>query len=1298
MDETKNTITSILSAYEQQEKRRALGGIYALAGFDYQLRFYLADFVESLANQGINLDAAGRVYLEALSDIAKQDANNHLVCIQVKRTLTVATLKDAASEVLAIDRFLKDHYPSMRDQVKFNLVASQGCPDIQWSHIPETHETHSIISQLLTRGQLLPPRIEPDPWWRAITATWPHLKDPFGFLHFALVRALSRGPTAADAQRVRDEICERFKQDQLAKGPPGQLLTPADFQLKEDPSTHLDVGREITLARLRDRQYMALTQRLNTLYVNLFEYKDISQRELRSEVQVFWLSGRSGAGKSVLLLQTLERLVCEGWRVLWLKGDAELLEPALRAIKETHEQDRPDFIAIDDLYDRDARNRIDLSRLGEFIDESDHQNWPIILTCGPTEFADSFQEDATYRGFNLNCYQIRPIAAQEAEEIEVWYQQRTCKPAQRGTAFTQAAEEDNGLFISLAVELAHGDLKTFAQRFARRVELNGLNKALLLPLALNRLYLRAPYDWLAREDREKLATLNHEGDFNLLETADEGQIVRLTHPHLANALYLALRKPANNEAYTNDLVDTFHRALTEQNANLVSQLLRLFSGREQGMAIDRLSIVKLPDLALKCAKHWHELPPVASDADSLADMATSWACWATTAPNITSIMETKVLSAALNSLEDAHKVWPICWQHLAKHYPQNEELFSWAVTHLSNPLFISHPTWSFVWEHCLQHDPNHSAIWHNIGLEWLQCSLRRPDWHIVWQKLLPKNSEPDWEHDPILILGRRRLRAEKDGPDWAFVLQDLLRFAPDSLTSIELLQRGATWLTGREDRAEWQYVWRALLEQRNALPESLPLSELLQRGATWLTGREDRADWAYVWQDLLEQRNALPESLPLSELLQRGATWLTGLEDRAEWAHVWRALLEQRNALPESLPLSELLQRGATWLTGREDRAEWAHVWQALLEQRDALPESLPLSELLQRGATWLTWREDRAEEWGFVCERLLEQQYQDSNFFEIAANWLTQACEKPEWPVLAAKFIVAAPHHTASKKFAVTLAERIKANPNNTHWFKTQNLVANLITSETLPPEVKDWLQVLYARRNLPAWAEVRRSFNEGLPIKGRVIRHQGSNAHSIELENGLLALYSISRHNRKLTKTDSFDFFVQQINLDRDFILVGLNKSVQLKIGAKYDGLVREYKEYGVFVMIDVQQGLLHKTQCSNWGDLVKKFPKGSEISVEIVAVTDKGFNLRYAGPELASEVDTGALTIGQVYKACINGIQEYGLFLQIGVHSGLLHRTRLPSNTDILRQYAKGRELDVQIVEIKDDGKLVFKLAEQ
>ncbi|MGP2540657.1 P-loop NTPase, partial [Pantoea eucalypti] len=864
MVETKNSITTILSAYEQQEKRRALGGIYALAGFDYQLRFYLAEFVESLVNSASNLDSAGQVYLEALSDVNKQSAYNNLICIQVKRTLTTETIKDAAFEVVAIERFLNNLYPDMRNKVKFSLVASQGSPDIDWAGIPKTHETHSTISQLLAQGRLLTPRIEPDPWWRAITAVWPHIKDPYGFLRFALERAISRGPTTADAQRIRDDICERFKQEKLVKELPGQLLASADFQLKTHPSTHLDVGREITLARLRDSQYLGLTQRLNVLYAHLFEYKDTSQRKLRNEVPVFWLTGRSGAGKSVQLLQTLERLVREGWRVLWLKGNAELLEPTLRAIEEANEQDRPDFIAIDDLYDRDSRNLIDLSKLGEFIDESDHHSWPIILTCGPTEFADSFEVDVTYRGFNLERFPISPLAAQEAEEIETWYQQRTGKSAQRGSAYIQAAEENNGLFISLALELAHGDIKTFAQRFAQRIELNVLNKALLLPLALNRLYLRAPYEWLTIEDRETLATLNHEGDFNLLEMADEGKIIRLTHPHLANALYLALRKPANNEAYTNDLTSVFQRALTEQNAGLVSQLLRLFSGREQGIAIDRLKIVKLPDLAVKCARLWRQNSSKISDADGLADMLTSWACWATTAPNLISELDPNVLTTALDSLGSAYKVWSICWQHLYNYYPSDEKLFRWAAVHLSDQLFISHPTWSFVWEYCLKNDSSRTKVWHDMGLDWLQSSLRRPDWHIVWKKLLAEN-KPSEEQAPILILGHRRLHAESDGPVWAFVLQDLLRLAaPGSPTSYKLLGLAHTWLTGHEECVEWAHVWRALLEQQDALPASLPLTELLERGAAWLTGREERVEWAHVWQALLEQQDALPASLPLT--------------------------------------------------------------------------------------------------------------------------------------------------------------------------------------------------------------------------------------------------------------------------------------------------------------------------------------------------------------------------------------------------------------------------------------------------
>ncbi|MDG0800821.1 S1 RNA-binding domain-containing protein [Pectobacterium polaris] len=1369
-------ITSILKAYEQQETRRALGGIYALAGFDYQLRCYLAEFSEALTRQGSSLNEAGGIFLEALSDVARHDEKDQLVCIQVKRTLTSETLKDAAAEVLAIDRFLNTHYPDSRTQVKFEIIASQGSSAIQWNGIPTTHPARTTIDELLRQNRLLPPRIEPDPWWRAIVAIWRHLGDPYAFLRFALDRALSRAPIAADAQRIRDDICERFTQHRRTSELPGQLLTSADFQLSEHPSLTLEVGREITLARLRDRQYMSRANRLDALYAKLLEQKDLSMHDLKSEARVFWLSGRSGVGKSVLLLQTLKRLVTDGWRVLWLKGQAGLLEPALRAIADAPAEWRPDFIAIDDLYDRDARTRLDLGRLGEFIDERGQQAWPMILTCGPTDFADSFRENATYRGFDLHLDTVETITTHEAVEIEAWYSERTGKPIQRGTAFSQAAQEDNGLFVSLAVELAHGDLKTFAARFSERIHLNNLDEALRLPLALNRLYLRAPYHWLTELDREKLATLNSDGDFSLLDAGEEGQIVRLTHPHLANALYLALRKPANPTAYTHDLIAVFQHALKECDQGLVLQLLRLFSGREQGLVIERLNIVDRPRLAQQCAQLWAtKHTNLNLDADGLADVSTSWACWATAVPSIGQTLDSDLLTTALKNLGAAYKVWTVCWEHLSHHYPNHSELFNWAAEHLTDLMKINHPRWSLVWEPSLKNDAERHDSWREIGLTWLQSSFQRPDWHFVWKKLLPEHRESDWKNDTALLLGLHRLHANNDGTDWAFVLQDLYVFAaphspqareltnlariwlsgredkaewsyvwralleqhealPETLSFSGLLQLGATWLDGHEDRAEWSYVWRALLEQREALPETLPFSGLLQLGATWLDGHEDRAEWAHIWQDLLEQRDALPETLPFSELLQRGATWLDGHEDRAEWNYVWRALLEQREALPQTLPFSGLLQLGATWLDGHEDRAEWAHIWQSLLEQRDALPETLPFSGLLQLGATWLKDHEDRAdwahiwqdlleqrdalpetlpfsellhlgdkwldgrdetEEWSFVCEVLLEQQFQSQNFLDRAANWLNRSREKPEWLLLAAKFIVVAPQHAASIEFAVILTERIKACPNKAHWSKTIDLVTDLMTNSALPLKITHWLQLLHKRQELPAWAEARRYMDDKLPIRGTIVSLKGKENFVVELDIGLVVLCNKAQTCLPLVKGNVSNFFILQLNPEKDFVLVGLDKPAELEIGESYEGVVRKQMTYGLFITINGIQRLLHKSQCPDWPSLMRKYQVGSHICVEVLELSEKGPVLRYAGPELTSDCETEEITIGSTYNAYITGLQEYGIFLRIGSHSGLLHRSLLSPDVDILHNYTVGQCIAVQVISIREDGKISFTL---
>ncbi|MGE8359939.1 S1 RNA-binding domain-containing protein, partial [Pseudomonas sp.] len=336
---------------------------------------------------------------------------------------------------------------------------------------------------------------------------------------------------------------------------------------------------------------------------------------------------------------------------------------------------------------------------------------------------------------------------------------------------------------------------------------------------------------------------------------------------------------------------------------------------------------------------------------------------------------------------------------------------------------------------------------------------------------------------------------------------------------------------------------------------------------------------------------------------------------------IWQELLAHDKSLPKDMPLGELLRLGVEWLAGREDRAEWAHIWQELLAQDKSLPKDMPLGELLRLGADWLAGREN-IEEWGFVCEAMLDQRFQASDFIEQVAKWLKSTRGKPEWSLLAAKFIVVAPQHTASADFAQDLVERINARPNSGHWFKTVKLVSNLQPDIVLPLEVHDWLQVLHSRKELPAWAEVRRCLDEGLPIKGSVTAVRDTSC-SVELEVGLLAVWPNRKDGLHRAKGLERSFFVQRLNLDREFVQVDLNKPDSLE---------------------------------SN----------GSTV-----------------------------LTIGDIYEGYVTGVQHYGVFLRIGDHRGLLHRSKL-SVHDVLAHFSVGQSLRVHVTNIRLDGKLELSLA--
>ncbi len=1003
-------ITSLLGQYASAEPRRATGGIYAMAGFAFQARVYVAELAEALARSGDDLRSKGDVFVEALSDIARWDAAQRLVLLQVKRTLTSATLDSAAGEVNAIESFVSTTRPELKGALKYGVVSAFTSGATQWTDLPKGSLHKNLIGNLEAQGRLVSPRIEQDPWWRAVTAVWPHVDDPYSFARFAFERVLLRRVDPDDARLCRDAIAERYAASRRTGPRVGQLLSVADFAPdRRVERFRLEVGRQATLARMRAGQYMPRDARVAILAERATALSDLAALSPEAAIRVLWLRGRSGVGKSVLLLQLLEHLVLSGRRVQWLSGDASLLDRALRDMENLPPHEAPEFIATDDIYDRDAREQLDLSRLASYVDEQGPRGWPLLVTCGPTEFAEAFVDATRFRGFEVTAAPIDPVGGSEAADVLHWVSERRGSAASgQGAAFAQA-QQSQGLFVSMATELEFGDLRQFGARFCDRLAAASLQEPLRPLLALNRLYLRAPYRWLKESDRERLEALNRDGDFSVLELQPASQLVRLTHPHLSDAIYRVLVRPSTPQAYARDLALAFERSVDEGDHALAARLLRTFSASDRSLLADRLVDVDMHGLAARCVAKWRTLPP-GGDRRIQSDMATSWACWRAAHASLGTGVNDLIQKAleTLNQWRDsdprqAH--WPAYWWRLWRSHPNDESLAGWAIRRIVSDEGLKIPQWSRIWEALAEHQsftqgvPSEMA---NVAVRWLECSQEQADWHFVWKKLSLQGLD-------ALETSRRLALAELELPDvpcWAFVLQDMLALAVNSAGEDEaraLVAQGCSWLTGREDRAEWAHVWRALLERPQLLPETVDERALVAQGCSWLTGREDRAEWAHVWRALLERPQLLPETVDERALVAQGCSWLTGREDRAEWAHVWRALLERPQLLPETVDERALVVQACSWLTGREDRAEWPHVWQALLERPQLLPETVDERALVAQACSWLTGREDRAE-WPHVWQALLERpQLLPETVDERAlvvqgCSWLTGREDRAEW------------------------------------------------------------------------------------------------------------------------------------------------------------------------------------------------------------------------------------------------------------------------------------------------------------
>ena len=983
-------LAELLEDYRKTHEKRALGGMRALSGFHYQLYVYLAEVCERLT-QGA-LDPADSLTPEALSDI-KDDQ----VYVQVKRTLRSDTLRDALREVLVIDEFLRGRDAGLAAQARYRIHCAKnelrradlGKPLTFPDHAEREAEWNARLRELQAEGRLLPPVIEPDPKWRAEVAAISKLDHPFDFLH-AAVEALLRLLAGLSPEDARNEVVRLWSEHRrdltLVRA-----LTPQDFA-PAPPSKRVLVGERPSLAHLRQGAFMPRPRLLAHVSEELRRVTDTPSPTEDNRIPLFWITGASGSGKSILLLELMQALVCEEQvPAVWLDDQSDRLLPLLKEwvgrqslVVSPHEW----LIFVDDLFAPGQQREVDLAALSRLV-RNYPLRYPVVVTCGPEGQMDELRSEGA-GAFAITKWEVPLANTEEQHDFRTWFRKHTLRaPEPRGTAFREAT----GLPISMVFEMAEGDLTQFANRFRDRLREERLADSLRPLLTLNRLYIWPPWQWLNDDEYARLRNLNKQRDF-CLDTHERDGYLRLTHPHLVDAIYQAVYEP-DEITRAMDIGCAFKRAAGESHPVTLALLRLLCRGHE------RLRSVHQDTLLSRLTPVWELLAQTNLDASSQAELAVYAAVLSARSESLRRAAPPGYdpLLAARQALGLSHPAWGWLWGDLHRAHPRDEMLQADALLWLERGVAEYDPQWSPVWEALAEarcEDPRLPEL----GKHWLTQHAWQPDWNYVFRALSAR-----WPRHAPLDLAQQLLATHPDNRNCAYVFEKLLE-VPDlpAARRLDLLERGWQWLEGRQERDEWNYVWQKLLEVTDAADPRH--TQLVEQGWQWLQGRQERSEWTYVWQRLLEAPDLAAGRR--GDLLERGWQWLEGRQERNEWTHVWQKLLEVPD-LPAA-PRAQLIEHGWQWLSpaAHRQRKEWSFVWQLLCKH--GTPSDLEDKPVLPLCHDWLLHEGRGTQEWDHLYEECLDQGVCDTEFLEAGLTWIRPRLEQSHVSFILQKLLRALP------------------------------------------------------------------------------------------------------------------------------------------------------------------------------------------------------------------------------------------------------------------------------------------------
>ena len=336
---------------------------------------------------------------------------------------------------------------------------------------------------------------------------------------------------AAALSRQLGEIAGRLEREKAI----GRILSAGDFFDPASASSAILIGRRPRLADLNGGRFRTRGELLHDAETAVQTWITHVEQTDKDDVQlpVFWIEGRPGDGKSVLLLQLVRSLLTEGGLPLIteLSTRDEIVDWLAAQPRADRASDHPpgfSFAFVDDFYGKFDRNEV-----GEIISRAFHRGAPraAIITCGPTVERIDWTNQSRVK---IEHFRVPEPSVEEMTAFDSWYRELT------GQSIPPRLASRGKLLVEWLIELAGGQLDhDFAGNLKATLERLDVFGAVFMVTAVNALDIAAPL--ALRDDigvRRAFDLLEQQAMDHLELRADEDQGgIYMLHPALVWPLF-----------------------------------------------------------------------------------------------------------------------------------------------------------------------------------------------------------------------------------------------------------------------------------------------------------------------------------------------------------------------------------------------------------------------------------------------------------------------------------------------------------------------------------------------------------------------------------------------------------------------------------------------------------------------------------------------------------------------------------------------------------------------------------------